>query len=756
VPHGRATDRDILTGLLDDARLGRSRTLTFRGGAGRALLAEAAERAADMRVLGASLLEADARLPFAALHRLLAPVLDRLDRLPSRRATALRGAFGLAGPPEDRFLIGVAARDLLAELAEERPVLVLVDGAQWLDPGSAQAIVMAARRLESERVAILLAAAGDPPDGLPVHAVGACRPGRHHPPRIPEAVPAPALSAEELDDRRVWRMADAAAGPDEAVAGALDALADRARRRRAAGVSVTALERAAVLSPRPEDRARRTGMAADAALAGGRRDRARALLATIDPVAADPATRARADFVRSRLERSESPIAALDRLMVIVHAGAEHLGDTAGPMLAFAGAAAWHTADRDRLAAVAAAAVDLPGPSGPLLEQIVVDLVSPFHGRPWRARNPFASARDLFEWVGPSPWLGPPPGVIDLVGHEMAARDLYERVVETCRIQGRIGRLSQALSHLAWTDLFTGRWASAAAAATEGLRLARDTGHPRAAGYLGLLARLAALRGEARLCCRLVDEMRAATSSPGLLGEATWSLALLELGAGDPEWALERLACLAPLAGWPARHTVALRASPDLVEAAVLCGRPELAAAALGAFESWAGAGAAPVVRQRIHCGHALLAGREAEVHFREALAVEGLVRPFETARVRLLYGEWLVAAGRRTSARQQLREAVRTFDRLGASGWARRGRRQLRAAGATERRRELRPLDRLTPRELPVARLAAGGLTDREIGVRLFLGPRTVAAQVAGLLPKLEVTSRADLIGLDLSDEER
>jgi len=753
VPPGRLPEREYLAGLLDDARLWRSRALAYRGAGGTALLAEAAELAADMRILGGRVHPHDARLPFAALHRLLDPVLDRLDRLPGLHAAALRGAFGLGGPPDDRFLIGIAARDLLAALAEERPVLVLVDGAQWLDQGSEQALVLAARRLEHERVAILLATLTEPPAGLDAREAGMSR-GRPRWP-IPDASAGavPALSGDELEDRRAWRLADAAAGPDEEAVAALDALAHRARRRRAAGVSASALERAAALSAAPEDRARRLATAAEAALAAGRHDHARALLQAMPPDAAEAAVRARAEFARCRLERGESPDAALDRILATVRTAGAGLGDTAGPMLVFAASAAWHTADRERLAAVAAEAGSLPGPTGPMLEQVVRDLVGPFHDGPATSGSPFASAGDLFDWVGPNPWLGPPPGVIDLVGRETEARHLYERFAEACRAQGRIARLSHALAHLGWADLFTGRWASAAAVATEGMRLARDTGHPRAAGYLVLLARLAALRGEARLCCRLVDETRAATRSPGLLAETTWSLALLELGAGDPEWAIERLACLAPLDAWPGRHTVALRASADLVEAAMLCGRDELAASALAAYERWAGADPAPVVRQRIHCGHALLPEGDAGARFEAALAVDGLARPFETARVRLLYGEWLLARRGLTEARQQLRQAVRTFDRLGAAGWSRRARRRLRAAGATVRRREAHPLDLLTPRELPAARLAARGLTDHEIGVLLFLAPRTVAALVAGLLPRLGLAARSDLAGLDLDD---
>ncbi len=159
---------------------GRADALVLRGEAGigkTALLEAAADKAAGARVLRVAGVESEAELPFAALHALLRPALDQIGALPGRQAAALRGAFGLAEETvTDRFLVGLGVLSLVAELAEDRPVLVLVDDAQWVDRASADALVFAARRLQAERAAVLVAARDEPPGlslpGLPELRVG--------------------------------------------------------------------------------------------------------------------------------------------------------------------------------------------------------------------------------------------------------------------------------------------------------------------------------------------------------------------------------------------------------------------------------------------------------------------------------------------------------------------------------------------------------------------------------------------------------
>lgn len=131
------------------------------------LLAEAAReaRAAGMRVLATTGRESEQDLAFAGLHQLLRPVLDRVARLPTRQAEALRGAFGLTDDPAppDALLTGIAVLTLLSELSDEQPLLVTADDVQWLDRASLDALAFAARRLESEQLVLLAGARGNVP-----------------------------------------------------------------------------------------------------------------------------------------------------------------------------------------------------------------------------------------------------------------------------------------------------------------------------------------------------------------------------------------------------------------------------------------------------------------------------------------------------------------------------------------------------------------------------------------------------------------
>jgi DNA-binding CsgD family transcriptional regulator len=156
---GRGQQCRFLDGLIADVRAGRSRVLVVRGepGIGKTvLLGYAAETAQDFQVARAGGAESEMELPFAALQQLCGRMLGRLDRLPGPQREALGVAFGLqAGSAPDRFLVGLAVLGLLSEVAADRPLLCLIDDAQWLDQASAQALAFAARRLEAESVALL-------------------------------------------------------------------------------------------------------------------------------------------------------------------------------------------------------------------------------------------------------------------------------------------------------------------------------------------------------------------------------------------------------------------------------------------------------------------------------------------------------------------------------------------------------------------------------------------------------------------------
>src|SRR5256714_3149572 len=175
---GRRRESAVLEGLLDGARAGRSGALVVRGDAGigkTALLEYVIASASDLGVVRAVGVESERELAFAALHQLCVPILDRRERLPGPRRDALQFTFGLSeGPVPDTFLVGLALLGLLAEAAQERALVCVVDDAQWLDAASARALAFVARRLLAESV-LLLFAARQPSDellGLPELAVG--------------------------------------------------------------------------------------------------------------------------------------------------------------------------------------------------------------------------------------------------------------------------------------------------------------------------------------------------------------------------------------------------------------------------------------------------------------------------------------------------------------------------------------------------------------------------------------------------------
>jgi AAA ATPase-like protein len=177
---GRRGECEALDHLLTDVLAGASRVTVLRGDAGvgkSALLAYVSGRVAGWHVVTAAGVESEMELAYSGLHQLCAPMLDHIDRLPGPQRDALATVFGLsAGPAPDRFLVGLAVLSLLAEAAEQRPLICIVDDAQWLDQASAQVLAFVARRLLAERVAMVCAVRTGIGDevlaGLPALPVG--------------------------------------------------------------------------------------------------------------------------------------------------------------------------------------------------------------------------------------------------------------------------------------------------------------------------------------------------------------------------------------------------------------------------------------------------------------------------------------------------------------------------------------------------------------------------------------------------------
>jgi len=157
----RRSERGVLDRLINAVRAGESRALVLRGdpGVGKTVLLDyLVSRAAGCRIARAVGVQSEMELAFAGLHLLCASMLDHLEAIPAPQREALRTAFWLsAGPPPDRFLVGLAVLSLLSEVAGERPLICVIDDEQWLDHASAQALGFAARRLAADPVALVFA-----------------------------------------------------------------------------------------------------------------------------------------------------------------------------------------------------------------------------------------------------------------------------------------------------------------------------------------------------------------------------------------------------------------------------------------------------------------------------------------------------------------------------------------------------------------------------------------------------------------------
>jgi ATP/maltotriose-dependent transcriptional regulator MalT len=345
-------------------------------------------------------------------------------------------------------------------------------------------------------------------------------------------------------------------------------------------------------------------------------------------------------------------------------------------------------------------------------------------------------------------------------GDDVTAEQLYARAVGARRAAGTVSTLTVALGSLALTELLLGRWPDALASATEGLLLTRETGqHSMAASFLTLLAWTAAIQGRDDDCRRLAEEALAAAIPRRLAvvtTTASWTLARLDLTRGRPAVAFERLSALADPQHPTAHAAIALLATRDLVEAAARADRLEGMEPYVVRFERWAQWDRRTWTMVGAHLSRALIThGEDAERHYQAALATDGLGElPFDLARAELAYGEWLRRSRRRGDARPHLRAALELFEQLGAAPWADQARAELRASGESTRKRDPSTRYQLTPREREIARLAGHGLANHEIGARLFLSTHTVSYHLHKIYAKLGITSRGQLVELNLDDD--
>ncbi|MEU3971520.1 AAA family ATPase [Streptomyces bacillaris] len=564
-----------------------------------------------------------------------------------------------------------------------------------------------------------------------------------------------ALAEAAVDpDCRARHLLAITTAPDQDVALELAEAAARARGRTAYAAASGLFRHAARISTEQETRAAWLTEAATLALAGGHAAQADRLAEEADPLQDDPAVGATIASVRAAV------VFELGDQSEAAHGLLARVGDAATPetsgMLRTAAAYGWLAGDEDTVRA-AGARLAAGGCTDPLvegLERLCEDDAE--HGLPLLAgflerRLDAPDTRDVDEQA--VRMLALTCGTI--LGDDEAALDLASTEVRWCRSQGIIGELPYALDVLAQNQVLAGRHRDAEASVTEAEEIARDTGmRQRLARLAAVRARIAAIEGDAQR----VRELAEATPEALCTGVDCAGV-LLDLGLGDFDSALNRLT---PPPPGPDRYIwLSLSTAADQVEAAVRLGQPERAEEALRHFENWAAAGARPRTSATItpwaqavvlRC-KALLTDQPE--HYAQALHLhEKGGRPFERARTELLYGEWLRRARRRNEAREMLRSALTTFERLQAEPWMRRARAELQASGdhlVTARMLADNLIDRLTPQELQVVRLAKDGSSSREIAAQLFLSPRTVEHHLYKAYPKLGVGSRQELVLLDL-----
>ncbi|MFC0506410.1 helix-turn-helix transcriptional regulator [Micromonospora costi] len=552
-------------------------------------------------------------------------------------------------------------------------------------------------------------------------------------------------ASPDAADRRAWHLAAATLGPDEDVARQLEEAAGRARTRGGHAAMAAAYQRAAELSVDPVRRSARLAAAALAASDAGLMGRAAALADSATPDVDDPTMIVALTQVRAHREvELGTPLAAGRIILDAVPRVAVHAPDQATWLLVEAVRCAWFSGDVPLAAHAAAMLRELPVTGWPLADQ-AEGLTRLLGGDIAAGLALLDAGRDL-SGLG-VPGLTFAAGACLAAGRAALAEEIAGRVAADCQQSGMIGWLAFALQDQGFAQGLLGRYGDAMGTLDAGLRLARDLGHEHRVLHLTCcLAWILADQGDVPGCREKAEEGVRRADDRGLVLAATigrWALGRLELGLGNADAALRHLAAVPPTG-------FGVLAAADQVEAAVRSGRPDRAGEPLERYLTWARHVGQPVSDAVALRCQALVDQDEAS--FADAVRVhERVDQPYEQARTRLAYGEWLRRSRRRADARVQLRGALEIFDRLGAELWARRSRAELRATGDVPAapRRSGDPLSVLTPQEREVVRLAAGGASNRDIGAQLFLSPRTVGYHLYKAFPKLGITSRSQLAAI-------
>ena len=550
-------------------------------------------------------------------------------------------------------------------------------------------------------------------------------------------------------ERRAWHRAYSIPGPDEEVAAELERGAGRARARGGPAAAAAFLERATHLTPGARQRARRALAAAGAALQIGAYDSALVLLAVAEDGPPDELQRARTDLLRARLAGASGPAEQAAPLLLAAARRIEPLDPEPARAAYLEAVSAAMMAGSPTAVQVAAAARRAPAPPEPSGVDLLLDALTTRLIEGYAAAAPL-SRRALRAFARPDRPAEASPGPLRLAS--AIAAELWDdeswdviagRRLTAAREAGALGELALAFESRVIVEVLRGALPTAAALVDEAAAVTDRIGtgtDPVPCGALWL----AAWRGREPDALRLGRDLDARGDGAGpAVAHAANALLYNSLGRYERAVAAARRAAeSAPdlaAAGW---------GLTELVEAAVRLGDRDLAADAAARLAERTGASRTEWALGIEARSRALVSdGDAAEAFYREAIERLGRTRVgAELARARLLYGEWLRRGNRRTDAREQLRAAEQAFTAAGAEAFAERARRELAATGERARKRTPAAVRQLTAREAEIARMARDGLSNPEIGRRLFLSPRTVEYHLGHVFAKLGITSRHEV----------
>lgn len=556
-------------------------------------------------------------------------------------------------------------------------------------------------------------------------------------------------------DLRAWHRSEAATGPDEAVAMELEQAAERARRRGGWSASGAYLTRSAAFSTDAAERLRRILAAAQAENTAGASLRAQALLDSVAGELRDPHQRIAAQRIQGAIRYAQmQPAKTASILLDAARQIAPVDVGQARQALLDALAASLLSG---RFAAAGAARVDIARaarsmPQAPSSAESIGDLLLDadtallLDGRqaaaPALSRAVAALLQTPPESAGLPTWTEIGCWAAATLNDDGALYSLANRLENQARDQAAVPTLSAALTLTGTSELFAGNLDRASVLFAERDAIEGARGEGCGVGE----AMVQAWKGQVSDARTRVAAAARSASEHGFgwkLVYLEYALAVLELGQGHYEEAL----AAAPH-GYDENEVLSCFALPDLIEAAVRCGRLAYARDALARVEGRAAASPTPLALGLLARSRALLAdGLEADALYQEAISQLGQARGTgHLARAHLLYGGWLRREKRRRDAREHLRTAWVMFEAMGAAGFAERARLDLAATGETARKRDASQPSDLTPQELQVAVLAQAGLTNAEIAAQLFISPKTVDYHLGKVFRKLGMSSRRQL----------